>query len=54
MLLKKKYLNNDFLINFKNRLISKYGLEAIKKKKVLWVEWFTDGREIEQMKFIII
>ena len=54
MLLKKKYLNNDFLINFKNRLISKYGLEAIKKKKVLWVEWFSDGREIEQMKFIII
>ena len=33
-------------------LIKKNGLNLTKKYKILWAEWWTDGRNIEQMKYV--
>lgn len=53
MNLKKNNINKNLLNQIRKILISNYGEKAIKKKKVLWVEWWTEGREIEQMKHVI-
>ena len=54
MLLKRNIVNIDSLNQIREFLIQCFGEISIKRKKVLWVEWWTEGREIEQMKHVII
>ena len=38
----------------KESLVLKYGEKINQKRTVLWFEWFTDGREIEQIKNVVL
>ena len=53
MYLKKKAFDENFVNEIREEIRKKYGNNALKKKKVLWIEWWTDGREIDQMKFCV-
>ena len=54
MLLERNIANIDSINQIREFLIQSFGEIPIKRKKVLWVEWWTEGREIEQMKHVIV
>ena len=50
--LKKPLSYNQIYSEIRKTLNSKY--KNISPKKVLWIEWWSSGREINQMKYVII
>lgn len=54
VLIRRKIKKHKIYLEIFNLLSKKYSKRKLEKKRVLWAEWFTDGREIEQMKLIII
>ena len=51
--LKQKIIDKELVNEIRIILSNKYGKDILKKRRVLCIGWFTEGREIDQMKFCI-